>query len=473
MVNLYSTRIRNKNRRIIIYNNKVRPIESLLSNELFKSKYLFFESKIFIYQSYKIIYGISNIFEMQFMEKVTNLMKEENYEEKLEEIGSWNTQIFEVKKYEIRIFGKEFVKNNYSKCLIIYNNRIFHLKEYFSFKDIQKEKDKLEIQLLAIENIDNFSYMFENCYSLEKFIEINNLEKSIAMKQIKDNNKICTEIYDENNEIDGDFYNDIDIYDTSNIQSFSYSTFIGNLSTIKNKISELNSFNNSKNFFFQNCKDRCLINLKYPKKIKINPLIFNFKFSNDIIIVNTINNMFCFCPSLISLPDISKWNTNNVSNMESLFCFCHSLISLPDISKWNTINITNTVNMFAGCDSLKSLPDISKWNTNKFKDMSFMFYRCSSLISLPDISKWNINNVKYMIDIFKGCNSLVSLQDFSKWNINRAKECYEFIDMEQETNEFQYKDKFKKFKFNNIDSMNMYDECLSLLSLPNFKKSSE
>ena len=103
--------------------------------------------------------------------------------------------------------------------------------------------------------------------------------------------------------------------------------------------------------------------------------------------------------------------------------------------------------------------------------MSFIFYICSSLISLPDISKWNINNVKYMIDIFKGCNSLVSLPDFSKWNINRAKECYEFIDMERETSEFQYKDKFKKFKFNNIDSMNMYDECLSLLSLPNFKKS--
>ena len=48
--------------------------------------------------------------------------------------------------------------------------------------------------------------------------------------------------------------------------------------------------------------------------------------------------------------------------------------------------------MFYICRSLLSLPDISKWNTNKLStvtDISSMFYRCSSLASLPDISKWN------------------------------------------------------------------------------------
>ena len=46
--------------------------------------------------------------------------------------------------------------------------------------------------------------------------------------------------------------------------------------------------------------------------------------------------MFYYCNSLISLPDISKWNTSNVNNMNRMFSFCNSLISLPDISKWNT-----------------------------------------------------------------------------------------------------------------------------------------
>ena len=39
---------------------------------------------------------------------------------------------------------------------------------------------------------------------------------------------------------------------------------------------------------------------------------------------------------------------------------------------------------------LSFLPNISKWNTNKVTDISFMFYNCSSLKLLPDISKWKL-----------------------------------------------------------------------------------
>ena len=41
--------------------------------------------------------------------------------------------------------------------------------------------------------------------------------------------------------------------------------------------------------------------------------------------------MFSECYSLISLPDISKWNTSNVENMRYMFSGSNSLISLPDI----------------------------------------------------------------------------------------------------------------------------------------------
>ena len=34
-----------------------------------------------------------------------------------------------------------------------------------------------------------------------------------------------------------------------------------------------------------------------------------------------------------------------------------------------------------------SLPDISKWNTNNVTDMSYMFSNCKSLISLPNLLK--------------------------------------------------------------------------------------
>ena len=49
----------------------------------------------------------------------------------------------------------------------------------------------------------------------------------------------------------------------------------------------------------------------------------------------------------------------------------------------------NMSHMFYNCISLLSLPDISKINTNDVTDMSKMFYNYSTLLSLPDISKWN------------------------------------------------------------------------------------
>ena len=35
-----------------------------------------------------------------------------------------------------------------------------------------------------------------------------------------------------------------------------------------------------------------------------------------------------------------------------MFRGCSSLSSLPDISKWNTSNVTNMSNMFSGCSNI-------------------------------------------------------------------------------------------------------------------------
>ena len=70
--------------------------------------------------------------------------------------------------------------------------------------------------------------------------------------------------------------------------------------------------------------------------------------------------------------------------------------------------------MFYSCLSLISIPDITKWNTHKTKDMSNMFNGCLSLTVLPDLSKWKIPRLKDMSNIFNGCSSLVSSSDISK-----------------------------------------------------------
>ena len=95
-----------------------------------------------------------------------------------------------------------------------------------------------------------------------------------------------------------------------------------------------------------------------------------------------------------------------ITNMSYMFENCSSLLSLPDISKLNTNNVNDISFMFYDCSSLLSLPDISKWNTNKVTNMNYMFAYCSSLSSLPDISKWNTNNVTYMHSMLSNCSSL-------------------------------------------------------------------
>ena len=62
--------------------------------------------------------------------------------------------------------------------------------------------------------------------------------------------------------------------------------------------------------------------------------------------------------------------------------------------------------MFEYCSSLISIPDISKWNTNKAKYKSFMFSNCCSLISLPDIFKWFTTEDK---NLFDNCISLLNI----------------------------------------------------------------
>ncbi len=55
--------------------------------------------------------------------------------------------------------------------------------------------------------------------------------------------------------------------------------------------------------------------------------------------------IFRNCSSFISLPDTSKWNTNNATNMFGMFGYCILLTCLPDISKWNTNKVTNMVEL--------------------------------------------------------------------------------------------------------------------------------
>ena len=88
------------------------------------------------------------------------------------------------KEGKIKIFGKDFVKNNKNKCKIIINDKENELIEEYNIKD--NNKNKLEIKLIGINNITDMSYMFRGCSSLLNLPNIskwntNNVVKMICM----------------------------------------------------------------------------------------------------------------------------------------------------------------------------------------------------------------------------------------------------------------------------------------------------
>ena len=86
--------------------------------------------------------------------------------------------------------------------------------------------------------------------------------------------------------------------------------------------------------------------------------------------------------------------------------------------------------MFYGCFSLNYLPDISKWDIDNINNINYIFNRCSSLTFLPDISKWEFEENTKMHFIFNGCLSLSFIPYNFKKNINEINQnqtLYEFI----------------------------------------------
>ena len=283
------------------------------------------------------------------------------------------------KEGKVKIFGKDFVNNNKNKCKILFKNKEFELSEYFSLENL--EINWLNIKLKGFEEITDISNIFNSC---------NSLSSSTNLSE----------------------------WNTRNISNMSY-LFYG-CSELKS-LPDISKFNTSNvinmNGMFYNCKSLLSLpdisnwdtsNVMYLGGIfrgilSLTPLL------NDKEILSTPKNemilsgMFYGCSSLLSLPDISKWNLSNVVNISGMFCGCSSLAYIPNISKWDTSKIKNMSMLFAECKSLEFLPDISKWKTNNVETMASMFSDCISLYYLPDISKWNTSNTKSISGMFKGC----------------------------------------------------------------------
>ncbi len=107
---------------------------------------------------------------------------------------------------------------------------------------------------------------------------------------------------------------------------------------------------------------------------------------------------------------------------------------VPDVSNWNTGNVTNMKQMFFHygheSETFNAVPDVSKWDTGNVTDMSHMFEEygknSTALNTVPNVSKWNTGNVTNMYQMFNGYGNISSniscVLDLSGWDLSKIKE---------------------------------------------------
>ncbi len=129
--------------------------------------------------------------------------------------------------------------------------------------------------------------------------------------------------------------------------------------------------------------------------------------------------MFYAFENLVSIINLEKLDTSNVTNMSHMFEKCTKLKDV-NVSQFNTENVTDMsrmFNMITGNSSLTNL-DVSGFNTSNVTTMEYMFYRCQRLTSLA-INNWNTQNVVNMRGMFHSCSNLSEL-DLSNWNTEKV-----------------------------------------------------
>ena len=296
--------------------------------------------------------------------------------------------------------------------------------------------DLTGISTIITDKVIDISYMFFGCISLKYLPDISKWD----LKNVKNKENILANINERTREI---YYNKLRKFMSNQIE------LIYQLNK-NNKDGYINLFGKA---FVENNKNNCLLiinNILFDIKDKY---YYNIQESNidDILIVKLIEKnsisdmsyMFYGCKNLISVINISYWDTINVTNMKSMFHLCKNLKSLGNLSELRVENVIDFSYMFYGCNSLTNLEDISKWNIYKASNISYLFYDCISLKKLPDIKKLNLKNIVHKENLF----SNIFLLYIKSQNI--IKEVFSYLSEKNILNLIIYKKQLQKiFGFN-------------------------
>lgn len=112
----------------------------------------------------------------------------------------------------------------------------------------------------------------------------------------------------------------------------------------------------------------------FKNNTNLRAISFTSKFNSQNVV--NMEEMFNSCSALISI-DFSYFNSEKINNMAMLFNSCSSLQSI-NFANFNTKKVTNMTQLFKGCSNLKYI-DLSKFDTENVIDMGYMFYSCGNL----------------------------------------------------------------------------------------------
>ena len=107
-----------------------------------------------------------------------------------------------------------------------------------------------------------------------------------------------------------------------------------------------------------------------------------------------ISRMFELCNNLtVTATDIPNFSA--VTDMSYLFNGCSNISTIPNITLWQTANVTNIAGMFSGCSQFNQ--NISAMNIGMVTSFAGLFYGCSSF-NQP--LTWNTAGITNMNSMF-------------------------------------------------------------------------
>ena len=334
-----------------------------------------------------------------------------------------------------KIFGEDFVTNNFDNIDLIIEDEKHKLCKQYTFKNYGIQK----IEIIEKYEITDFSYMFKNCTSLvsiDSFFNWN-VEKINNMDSMFNNCSSLSSI------------RALKKWDVSNVTNmrlmFANCISLTSIKPLRKwkvlKVEEMSSM-------FYNCFN--IDSIECLKKWNLNNL-------------NLMKGMFANCISLSTIKLLNGWNLKKVENMDQLFFNCKKLRDISGLTNWDVSNVKSMRLMFYKCKYLNFIESLRNWKLTNLENMEYMFYQCENIMDISPLENWDVNKVKNMNNLFAKCMSLQSINALKNWKVDNVIDMrYMFLDCINIKNV----DAIKEWKVSKLQKMDgICFNCASLRSI--------